>query len=459
MSNQEKSAKSQVVIVGRPNVGKSTLFNRLAGKKLALVHDMPGMTRDRRQAEATLYDLAFTLVDTAGLEDPNASVLSTSMRQQTLAAMEDADLILFVIDGRQGCTPYDRDLAHVMRQQKTPIILLANKCEGQQGNLGIAEASSLGLGEVISISAEHGEGLYELYEAMETVVTKSDDLSEDSRGTDSRNRPLHLAIVGRPNVGKSTLINRLIGQERLLTGDMPGVTRDAISLRWSYKDKAIKITDTAGMRRQAKVEQSSERLAVMDTKRSIQYAEVVVMVIDSTTPFEKQDLSIASHVIDEGRALVLALNKWDLIKDKNQLLMKIEDTLETQLTQVRGIPCIPISAIEGKNLNRLMDAVLNVYSHWNRRLSTGQLNKWLEFAVAKHPAPAVNGRRIRLKYMTQIKSRPPTFALFSSKASELPDSYVRYLLNNLREDFKLWGTPVRFSIRSSENPYADKKKK
>ena len=445
--------KSHVVIVGRPNVGKSTLFNRLVGKKIALVHDMPGMTRDRRQAEASLYDLTFTLTDTAGLEDLKTSVLSDSMRQQTLVAMEEADLILFVVDGREGCTPYDRDLAQLMRQQKTPVVILANKCEGYRGATGVAEASSLGLGEVVSVSAEHGEGLYELYEAIQPTITKieeSDDLGQ---------KPLHLAIVGRPNVGKSTLINRLIGKERLLTGDMPGVTRDAISLSWIYKEKAIKITDTAGMRRQAKVETSSERLAVMDTKRSIQYAEVVVMVLDATMPFEKQDLSIASHVIEEGRALVLALNKWDAISDKNQLLKKVEDALETQLSQVKGIPCIPISATEGKNLNRLMDSVLAVYTDWNRRLSTGQLNRWLEFATSKHPPPAVNGRRIRLKYMTQIKSRPPTFAVFSSKSNELPDSYSRYLINTLREDFKMWGVPIRMHIREGDNPYAPKKKR
>lgn len=456
---KEKKMKNRIVIIGRPNVGKSTLFNRLVGKRLALVHDMPGMTRDRREADATLYDLEFTIIDTAGLEDPNISILTDAMRQQTLVAMGEANVILFVVDGREGCTPYDQDLAQLLRQQSTPVVVLANKCEGRHGQAGFVDAIGLGIGDVIPISAEHGEGMYDIYEAIEGYFpprTETDEDAPPSEEEAAKNRPLQLAIVGRPNVGKSTLINTLIGEDRLLTGDMPGVTRDAISLDWVYKDQPIKIIDTAGMRRHGKIDASSERLAVMDTQRTIRYAEVVLMIIDATMPFEKQDLSIARDVVEEGRGLVLALNKWDLIKDKVGLLKQIENTLENQLAQVRGVPCIPISAAQNKNTDRLMDAVLGLYKNWNRRLTTGQLNRWLDFVTTKHPAPAVCGRRIRLKYMTQIKSRPPTFAVFASKASELPESYIRYLANNLRDDFDLPGTPIRIYVRSSDNPYADK---
>lgn len=450
--------KHRLVIIGRPNVGKSTLFNRLAGKRLALVHDMPGMTRDRREASGSLYDLSFTIVDTAGLADPNISILTDAMRDQTLMAMQQATALLFVVDGREGCTPYDHDLAQLLRQQSVPVVVLANKCEGKHGNLGLSDAISLGLGDVIPISAEHGEGLPDLYDALKAYIP-SEDEPENKESSSQQSKPLQLAIVGRPNVGKSTLINRLLGENRLLTGDMPGVTRDAIALDWHYNDRAITLIDTAGMRRRGKIDASSERLAVMDTERSIRFAEAVILIIDATMPFEKQDLSIASRVVEEGRGLILALNKWDLVENKPEVLRKMQDTLETQLTQVRGIPCIPISATRGKNLERLMDAVIEIYETWNRRLSTGQLNRWLEYATSRHPAPAVAGRRIRLKYMTQVKSRPPTFAVFASKANELPESYVRYLINSLREDFKLLGTPIRIYVRSGDNPYADKKKK
>ena len=445
----------KISIVGRPNVGKSTLFNRFAGKRLALVHDMPGMTRDRKETDGKLYDLKFKIVDTAGLADPDSSELTKRMFDQTKMAIEESDLVLFVIDAREGITPFDQELAGMLRRQEKPIIVLANKCEGRNGEAGYAEAMGLALGDVIAVSAEHGEGLYDLYEAMEPFFSDFDKVEEEVAATD---RPIKLAIAGRPNAGKSTLINRLIGEDRLLTADMPGVTRDAITVQWSYKDTPIDLIDTAGMRRRSRVDHSSEKLAVMDTQRSINFAEVVVLVIDSTCPFEKQDLTIAYDIVNEGRALVLALNKWDKVEDKSGLLKSIQEKLENQLTQVRGIPCIPISAQHGRGLDKLMEAVMQMYANWNCRISTGQLNKWLSFVVENHPAPAVNGRRIRLKYMTQAKTRPPTFAVFASQASQLPDSYSRYLINNLRKDFKLDGVPIRIFVRGGKNPYDDKKK-
>lgn len=445
----------KISIVGRPNVGKSTLFNRFAGKRLALVHDMPGMTRDRKETDGKLYDLKFKIVDTAGLADPDSSELTKRMFDQTKMAIEESDLVLFVIDAREGITPFDQELAGMLRRQEKPIIVIANKCEGRNGEAGYAEAMGLALGDVIAVSAEHGEGLYDLYEAMEPFFSDFDKIEEEVAATD---RPMKLAIAGRPNAGKSTLINRLIGEDRLLTADMPGVTRDAITVQWSYKDTPIDLIDTAGMRRRSRVDHSSERLAVMDTQRSINFAEVVVLVVDSTCPFEKQDLTIAYDIVNEGRALVLALNKWDKVEDKSGLLKSIQEKLENQLTQVRGIPCIPISAQHGRGLDKLMEAVMQMYANWNCRISTGQLNKWLSFVVENHPAPAVNGRRIRLKYMTQAKTRPPTFAVFASQASQLPDSYSRYLINNLRKDFKLDGVPIRIFVRGGKNPYDDKKK-
>lgn len=445
----------KISIVGRPNVGKSTLFNRFAGKRLALVHDMPGMTRDRKETDGKLYDLKFKIVDTAGLADPDSSELTKRMFDQTKMAIEESDLVLFVIDAREGITPFDQELAGMLRRQEKPIIVVANKCEGRNGEAGYAEAMGLALGDVIAVSAEHGEGLYDLYEAMEPFFSDFDKVEEEVAATD---RPMKLAIAGRPNAGKSTLINRLIGEDRLLTADMPGVTRDAITVQWSYKDTPIDLIDTAGMRRRSRVDHSSEKLAVMDTQRSINFAEVVVLVVDSTCPFEKQDLTIAYDIVNEGRALVLALNKWDKVEDKSGLLKSIQEKLENQLTQVRGIPCIPISAQHGRGLDKLMEAVMQMYANWNCRISTGQLNKWLSFVVENHPAPAVNGRRIRLKYMTQAKTRPPTFAVFASQASQLPDSYSRYLINNLRKDFKLDGVPIRIFVRGGKNPYDDKKK-
>ncbi len=452
----------KIAIIGRPNVGKSTLFNRFVGRRIALVHDQPGMTRDRREANAELYDLKFKIVDTAGLADPDSSTLTEAMRQQTLVAIRQADVVLFVVDGRQGCTPYDRDLANLLRKENKPIVVLANKCEGRHGEIGLAEAAALGLGEVIPISAEHGLGMSDLYQAL--IPYFADEMAEDGSTSDEdegldeirvKNKaPIKLAIVGRPNVGKSTLINKLIGEERLLTADMPGVTRDAISLDWIYQGQAFELIDTAGMRRRGKITAAAEKLANVDTQKAIQFAEVVILIIDATAPFEKQDLSIAYDIVNEGRALIVALNKWDLVKDKQALQNHISDVLETQLTQVRGIPCLPISAKEGKNLAKMMDAVMSIYQTWNRRLTTSQLNRWLEYVTEAHPAPMVAGRRIRLKYMTQVKTRPPTFALFSTKSDQLPESYTRYLVNQLRKDFKFDGVPIRIQVRATKNPYA-----
>jgi GTP-binding protein len=446
-----------IALVGRPNVGKSTLFNRLVGRRAALVHDQPGMTRDCREGQASLYDLSFTIMDTAGLSEPDASsLLSQSMREQTLAAARAANLILFIVDGREGCTPYDYDLANLLRRQKKPLIVLANKCEGRHGHLGFADALSLGLGDVIPVSAEHGEGFSDLYDALVPYIVPETSPPEKKKEV-VHDKPIDLAIAGRPNVGKSTLINKLVGSERLLTGDMPGVTRDSITLDWLYEGRSFRLTDTAGIRRTGKVTSSAERLAVMDTHRTIQYAEVVILLLDATAPLEKQDMAIAGDVIKEGRALVLALNKWDVVKDKDKLMKDIHYTLESHLTQVRGIPCIPVSAKYGKNLNLLMDSVIQVHKAWNLRLPTAKLNQWLQEVVMQHPAPAVAGRRIRLKYMTQIKTRPPTFTLFASQAGELPASYVKYLTNQLRENFEFSGVPLRIYLRSGKNPYADKK--
>lgn len=465
----------KIAIIGRPNVGKSTLFNRFAGRRMALVHDKPGMTRDRRETDGLLYGLSFKIIDTAGLADPDDSVLTKAMLQQTQFAIAESDVVLFLVDAREGCTPYDYELADLLRRQNKPIIVVANKCEGKAADAGVAEANSLGLGDVIPISADHGLGMSDLYQAMIPYFedeqmesdqdVQEDDLPEDTDLKDldeiqrllARKNPLQLAIVGRPNVGKSTLINKLIGENRLLTADMPGVTRDSISLDWTYKGQKIKLVDTAGIRRRSRVTAYEEKLSIMDSERTIKYSEVVILVIDATAPFEKQDLTLAYEIYEEGRALVLALNKWDLVEDKKGLLTKIQKTLEDQLAQAKGIPCVPICATGGQGLDRLMSAVQEMYLKWNTRISTGRLNKWLSFVTENHPAPMVKGRRIRLKYMTQIKTRPPTFAVFASQADELPESYTRYLINNLRKDFAITGVPIRIFVRSRANPFDQSK--
>jgi GTPase len=441
-----------VAIVGRPNVGKSTLFNRLVGRRAALVHPEPGVTRDRREGEGRLGGLEMTLIDTAGLEDVVGDSMEARMREQTERALLDAEVALLVIDARVGLTPWDRHFADWIRKSPTPVILVANKCEGGGGRAGQLEAFELGLGEPVGISAEHGEGLSDLYDALAEHATEA-DYDTDQRDADGT---VQLAIIGRPNVGKSTLVNRLVGEERVITGPKPGVTRDAIAIRWNWNGHDIRLIDTAGMRRRARVEQTLERLSVADTLRAIRFAHVVVLLVDGEAVAERQDFTIAKQVIDEGRAMVIAINKWDILKDRDTVLRRLRDRLERSLPQVRGIPVITLSALTGAGVDRLLPAVFKAYDIWNRRISTAELNRWLSVAIERHPPPLVQGRRLKLRYMTQPKARPPTFALFSSRSEALPESYLRYLTNGLRESFDLPGVPIRINPRKGKNPYAPK---
>ena len=440
-----------VAIIGRPNVGKSTLFNRLVGKKLALVDDTPGVTRDRREGEASISNLHFRVIDTAGLEEKFDDSLEGRMRRQTEIALEEADVALMLIDARTGITPLDKHFAGWLRKSETPVILVANKCEGKAGMPGLMESFSLGLGEPIALSAEHGEGLAELFD----VLLPFEDQGGEA-GEDDDEKPLQLAIVGRPNAGKSTLVNHLIGEERMLTGPEAGVTRDAIAVEWNYEGRAIKLVDTAGLRKKARVQKKLEKLSVADSLRVIRMAEVVVLMVDAEETFEKQDLTIAAHVIEEGRALVIAVNKWDTVKDRQGTLKLIRDRLSISLPQVRGVPVITLSALSGRGVEKLIPAVLEVYELWNTRISTARLNRWLEIMLEQHPPPMAKGRRLKVRYMTQVKARPPTFSLFMSSRGELPESYLRYLVNGLREDFNLPAVPIRIFPRTGNNPYADK---
>lgn len=438
-----------VAIVGRPNTGKSTLFNRLVGKRLALVDDQPGVTRDRREGEAELGDLGFRIIDTAGLEAAEAASLAGRMQRQTELAVAESDAVLMLTDARAGITPLDRHFADWLRSQPVPVILVANKCEGGGGEAGRLEAYELGLGEPIALSAEHGEGLGELYEALQPIVD-----AEALESGEEAMPELQLAIVGRPNTGKSTLVNHLLGEDRLLTGPEAGITRDAIALDWEYDGRPLKLVDTAGLRRRARVDEKLERLSARDTARAIQYAQVVVLMLDGQTMLERQDLTIARQVIDEGRALVIAVNKWDLVKNKKAALQKLRDRLETSLTQVRGIPVVTLSALKGTGIAGLMKAVFDIYEVWNRRVATARLNDWLAEMVELHPPPlASTGRRVRLRYMTQTKTRPPTFAVWVSRPVDLPEAYSRYLANGLRDDFGLKGVPLRITLRRGKNPY------
>jgi GTP-binding protein len=440
-----------VAIIGRPNVGKSTLFNRLVGKKLALVDDTPGVTRDRREGDARIGSLKFKIIDTAGLEESFDDSLEGRMRRQTEIALDEADVALMLIDARAGVTPLDKHFANWLRKIKIPVILLANKCEGKSGEPGLYEAFGLGLGEPIQLSAEHGEGMGELFDAL-LPYEKSDDQEREAL----ENRPLQLAIVGRPNAGKSTLVNHLIGEERMLTGPEAGVTRDAIAIEWEFDGRPIKLVDTAGLRRRSRVQKKLEKLSVADSLRVIKMAEIVVLLIDAEETFEKQDLTIASHVIEEGRALVLAVNKWDTVKDQPAAMKLIRDRLSISLPQVRGIPVVTLSALTGRGVEKLMPTVLEVYDLWNRRVSTSKLNRWLEIMLEQHPPPMAKGRRLKVRYITQVKARPPTFSLFMSSRGELPESYIRYLINGLREDFKWPAVPIRLFPRIGKNPYVDK---
>lgn len=441
----------KLAIVGRPNVGKSTLFNRLAGKKLAIVDDQPGVTRDRRYADGRLGDLDLHLIDTAGFEDVADESLEARMRAQTELAIEEADLSLFIYDAREGVTPLDEVFATLLRRRGKPVIIAANKAEGKAGQSGIGEAYKLGLGEPIPISGEHGEGMAELYAAMLEAVPE-DQYSDDE---DDEDKPIRLAIVGRPNAGKSTLINRLIGEQRLLTGPEAGITRDSISVDWVWGDKKVRLVDTAGLRKKAKVQEKLEKLSTQDTIRAITFAEVVVLVMDATHPFEIQDLQIADLTEREGRALVFCLAKWDLIEDQAATLAAFREHAERMLPQVRGAPVVALSGETGSGVNKLMPAVLKIHKDWSTKVKTRDLNDWLQMAMQRHPPPAVSGRRVKPKYMAQTKARPPTFVLFSSRADQMPDHYRRYLINSLRESFDLPGVPLRITIKSGANPYAD----
>ncbi len=468
-----------LAIIGRPNVGKSTLFNRLVGKRLALVDDQPGVTRDRREGEGRLYDLTFKVIDTAGLEEADGGTLEGRMRQQTERALAEADLAVFIVDARAGVTPLDAHFAEVLRRSPTPVILIANKCEGRAAEAGLAEAWRLGMGEPVPFSAEHGLGISDLHDAILerlTVLREDQAVSQAPRvskgkkankepstpehaedgteGEEPPSGPLQLAIVGRPNVGKSTLVNRMIGEDRLLTGPEAGITRDAISLDWEFRGVSFRLVDTAGLRRRAKVTDRVERLSAYDTKRAIDYAQVVVLLLDGQEGLHKQDLWIARTVIEEGRALVIGLNKWDALKDSKAAISEVQDRMIRSLPQVKGIPLVPISGLTGRGLDRLMDAVLEVYETWQSRISTARLNRWLSAMLEAHPPPMVSGRRLKIRYVTQVKSRPPTFALWVSRPKELPDSYVRYLENGMREDFDMPAVPIRFLLRKGDNPYA-----
>jgi GTP-binding protein len=447
-----------VAILGRPNVGKSTLFNRLVGRQFALVDDLPGVTRDRREGSGHIADLACKLIDTAGLEEAPPETLVGRMRVQTERSLDEADVALLVIDAREGVTPADRHFAQWLRRTGRPVILVANKAESRvvQGDLG--EAYALGLGDPVAISARHGEGMGELYERLLPFAAPGENPGENDDGAEppaeQSQKPLQLAIVGRPNVGKSTLVNRLVGEDRVLTGPEPGITRDAIAVEWAWHGRPVRLVDTAGMRRRAHIEARLERLSVADTLRAVRFAEAVVLVIDALQPLERQDLTIANLVADEGRAIVLAANKWDLVPDPKAALARLRERLEESLPQLRGVALVQLSGLTGAGLPALMKAVFAADAVWNRRVPTAALNRWLGAIQEHHPPPLVDGRRLRLRYMTQVNTRPPSFALFASKPGELPESYRRYLVNALREDLKLPGTPIRLMLRKGANPYA-----
>jgi len=460
-----------VAIVGRPNVGKSTLFNRLVGKKLALVDDTPGVTRDRREGDGKLGDLRFSVLDTAGLEDADAVSLQGRMRAQTDQAIRDADVILFMVDVRAGILPVDHEFANLVRESEKPVILLANKAEGRLGEQAAYDAYALGLGEPVSISAEHGEGMADIYEKLMPFSEVEPEWDEDEAGFDQAvdedgeepengpKRPLRIAIIGRPNAGKSTLINNIIGDDRLLTGPEAGITRDSISVDWTWRERPLKLFDTAGIRRKARVVQKLEKLSVSDALRAIRFSEVTVIVIDSMIPFEKQDLQLTDLVEKEGRAPVFALNKWDLVEDRQKTLTDLREKTTRLLPQIRGVQLVPISGLHGDGIDKLLEACVRAHDIWNRRVVTAKLNRWFSSLTVRHPPPAIAGRRMKLRYITQIKSRPPHFVVFCTRPDMLPESYKRYIVNGLRETFSLDGTPIRLSFKTSDNPYASKARK
>ncbi|MDF8332163.1 ribosome biogenesis GTPase Der [Novosphingobium cyanobacteriorum] len=456
----------QVIIIGRPNVGKSTLFNRLVGKKLALVDDQPGVTRDRRFGDASLLGLDFTIVDTAGWEDLDPDTLPGRMRQQTEASLIGADVALFVIDARAGVTPLDEEIARYLRQSRVPIVLMANKAEGRQGDPGIYDAFALGFGEPVAFSAEHGQGLADLFEALRPHIESAQGEDEDEAepaGDEEEFDPesiLKLAIVGRPNAGKSTLINKLLGENRLLTGPEAGITRDSIAIDWQWFDptregyRPVRLIDTAGMRKKAQVVDKLEKLSVADARHAIDFAEVVVLVLDATRGLEHQDLKIASMVLEEGRALMIAINKWDVAEDPSGLFQGVRRALDDGLAQVRGVPLIAISGRTGKGLDDLLKAAFELREAWSKRVPTSGLNRWFDDALAANPPPAPGGKRIKLRYITQARSRPPTFVLFGTRLELLPESYRRYLINGIRRELGFDAVPIRLNLRSAKNPFA-----
>ncbi|WP_445487565.1 ribosome biogenesis GTPase Der [Rhodopseudomonas sp. RCAM05734] len=456
-----------IAIIGRPNVGKSTLFNRLVGQKLALVDDTPGVTRDRREGAGKLGDLEFTLIDTAGLDEGPKGSLTARMQEQTETAIGLADALLFVIDARAGLTPNDRAFADFARRADKPVVLVANKSEGKHGAVGAMESYALGLGDPIQISAEHGEGLSDLYDALRDLMPEppvdvedfddDDDIIESEE--DIAKRPIRVAIVGRPNAGKSTMINHLLGEERLLTSDEAGTTRDSISVELNFKGREFRFFDTAGLRRRSRIEEKLEKLSVADALRAIRFAEVVVLMMESQSKFEEQDLRIASLIEREGRALVIAVNKWDLMSGKANLVNDLRTDVDHLLPQVKGVPIVAVSGLMGEGIDKLMKAIEDSYAVWNRRVPTASLNRWFEQAVDNNPPPAVSGRRLKLNYVTQAKARPPSFIVFCSRADAVPESYLRYLVNSMRTFFDLPGTPIRIMLREKANPFAHKRKR
>jgi GTPase len=439
-----------VAIVGRPNVGKSTLFNRLVGKRLALVDDRPGVTRDRREGEAKLLGLEFRVIDTAGFEDEDPHTLPGRMRKQTEAAVRDADAALFMIDAREGLTPLDEEIGRWLRVETTPVVVVANKAESSAGEGGILEAYRLGLGEPVAISAEHGEGVGDLFDALRPHVEHEHFLGEEE---DEREHPLKLAVVGRPNAGKSTLVNTMIGEERMITGPEAGITRDSISIGWEWEGRPVRLVDTAGLRKRAKVDDKLERLSAADTKRAVDYAEVVVLMLDATRGLESQDLRIANQVIEEGRALIIGVNKWDIAENASALFNGIKGALGEGLAQLRGVPLLTVSAKTGKGIDTILKVAFDLREAWSRRVPTGELNRWFEQAVETNPPPAPKGQRIKLRYITQVKTRPPTFVVFGNRLEELPESYRRYLLNAMRRDLGLGPVPLRLDFRGRANPF------
>ena len=453
-----------IAIIGRPNVGKSTLFNRLVGQKLALVDDQPGVTRDRREGLGKLGDLHFTIIDTAGLDQGARGSLTARMQEQTEAAIAAADALMFVFDARMGLTPTDRSFADFARRANKPVVLIANKSEGRHGEAGAMESYALGLGDPVPVSAEHGEGMSDLYDALRALMPEppadeDEDILPEHEEDESGTRPIRVAVLGRPNAGKSTLINHLLGEERLLTSPEAGTTRDSIAVDLTWQGRDFRVFDTAGLRRRSRIEDKLEKLSVSDALRAVRFAEVVVLMMDSQNRFEEQDLRLADLIEREGRAVVIAVNKWDLMERAPSQIAKLRETADHLLPQLKGAPVVAVSGMMGEGIDRLMKGIEDAYATWNRRVSTSQLNRWFEQAVAANPPPAVSGRRLKLNYITQTKSRPPSFVIFCTRADAVPTSYLRYLTNSMRETFKLPGTPIRITLREKANPFAHKAKR